>query len=655
MSISCRATKSLLFVLAVSIPLFAAQQPATSASPSIASKSPLVVVSAAGARVRFTAPGATAAQIRVQIIGDDGGVLYDSSWKDGNVLDWGSVDSQGQQLLPPGSYRCVIDVKDLQGSVSGKEAVLVTRGQRATLEPSAGGASEGLAIIGPDGSTGPKLTLLAHDGKDGAVVSTSGDLSFRFGDFLRGTDDERMRLTSNGDLQLNGVLHANGIVFPDGTSWTTTGGSAEGPASRSNAQPSAQMRFPPGASPVPPLKPRSNVNPQAQFLVGDTGVTIGTSNANYSLNVTGPINTSTQYNLQGVAFAYANGNLGTNTFLGINSGTTTSGGGNTGLGTLALHSVTTTTVDGINNTAVGAQAGEPVTHGSCNAFVGAGTGNTATTESNNSGFGAFADITAGVTNTTAIGYRAQSAQSNTVILGSISGVNSSAATASTGIATQTPNQYLGVGGGITVDENNTNNGTLLPNGIIAFGTATSNAISGEAIGSQRTGTGNLFGLDLYTLYTKRISISNGGSVGIGTPPPTNALLAVNGTVSLNLASGGAINVCFDASNRLATCSSSIRYKENVVSFDGGLDVVRQLHPVTFRWKDGGKQDVGLIAEQVKDVEPLLTTTRADGEVEGVKYDHLTVVLINAVKELEEENRILRERVDKLERQAESQK
>ena len=42
--------------------------------------------------------------------------------------------------------------------------------------------------------------------------------------------------------------------------------------------------------------------------------------------------------------------------------------------------------------------------------------------------------------------------------------------------------------------------------------------------------------------------------------------------------------------------------------------------------------MGLVAEDVEKVEPLLTTTNAKGEIEGVKYDRISVVLINAVKE-----------------------
>ncbi len=43
-------------------------------------------------------------------------------------------------------------------------------------------------------------------------------------------------------------------------------------------------------------------------------------------------------------------------------------------------------------------------------------------------------------------------------------------------------------------------------------------------------------------------------------------------------------------------------------------------------------DVGLGAEDVVAVEPLLVTHNASGQVEGVKYDRLSAVFINAFKE-----------------------
>ena len=44
------------------------------------------------------------------------------------------------------------------------------------------------------------------------------------------------------------------------------------------------------------------------------------------------------------------------------------------------------------------------------------------------------------------------------------------------------------------------------------------------------------------------------------------------------------------------------------------------------------RDIGLGAEDVEQIEPLLTFRNPKGEIEGVRYDHIGVVLINAIKE-----------------------
>lgn len=105
---------------------------------------------------------------------------------------------------------------------------------------------------------------------------------------------------------------------------------------------------------------------------------------------------------------------------------------------------------------------------------------------------------------------------------------------------------------------------------------------------------------------------------------------------------------------LAYCSSSLRYKTNIAPFGSGLNLVKQLNPITFNWKESGMKDFGLGAEDVEKIEPLLVTYNDKGEVEGVKYERIGVVLINAVKEqqtqIETQQKLINEQRKKLERQ-----
>ena len=125
------------------------------------------------------------------------------------------------------------------------------------------------------------------------------------------------------------------------------------------------------------------------------------------------------------------------------------------------------------------------------------------------------------------------------------------------------------------------------------------------------------------------------NVGIGTTAPLDRL-HVNGIIRVDtLGAAGIQSLCRNANEQISTCSSSLRYKTNLAPFHEGLNLVNRLSPISFTWKDGGMRDLGLGAEDVAAVEPLLVIRNDKGEVEGVKYDRLTLVLLNAVKEQQE--------------------
>ena len=146
-----------------------------------------------------------------------------------------------------------------------------------------------------------------------------------------------------------------------------------------------------------------------------------------------------------------------------------------------------------------------------------------------------------------------------------------------------------------------------------------------------------FQIDAPGIPGGRLNVYGNGTVilgdCVGCFPGVSDRLIVNGTTRIvSLGSGGSTSLCRNGSGQISACSSSLRYKNKIANFSSGLSLLNRLRPVTFDWKDSRAHDLGLVAEEVAAAEPLLVTRNEKGEVEGVKYDRLSAVFINAFKE-----------------------
>lgn len=124
----------------------------------------------------------------------------------------------------------------------------------------------------------------------------------------------------------------------------------------------------------------------------------------------------------------------------------------------------------------------------------------------------------------------------------------------------------------------------------------------------------------------RLTIFTNGNVAM------NGVLAVAGGVQVGFVTSGSVGVCRDGNNLLASCSSSLRYKKNIEAFPSGLSVVNKLQSISYEWKQDGLKDVGFGAEDVEKIDARFVTYNEKGQVEGVKYDRLSVAFVNAFKE-----------------------
>ena len=514
------------------------------------------------------------------------------------------------------------------------------------------------------------------------------------------------------------------------------------------------------------------------FFSGNVGV--GNSTPTHKLDVAGNINTTTQYNILGQrALSFTGTN---NTLLGLSAGTAGGGTNNSFFGRSAGQNTTASSnsffgssagginTSGASNSFFGRNAGLSNTTGSNNAFFGVGAGDSNTTGNNLTVIGASADVLDNLTNATAIGHLARVEQSNSMVLGSISGINAATADTNVGIGTPTPASKLevrngeisstGPTGGRLAANNPSNQGArvlldwfndgtkdwprlryggtgegsanglliqgggnatklaVLQNGNVGIGLSnptarltvsgsgflteagaarfdlrnttsgvsyfqhstdqgvwhmgrtsnTDSLVFGEAISGSsgvrfRIHTdGDLAKLEVrrqqttfgFEVTNNRMDLKKNGVDEVMSF--TGDHVIVTNTFGIGESSGGAAFVLchtgFELTGiaNLGDCGSSLRYKKNINAFAGGLNLINRLRPVSFDWKTNNMHDFGLVAEEVAEVEPLLVTHNKHGLIEGVKYERLGVVLINAIKEQQAQIEELRRAISTLEQQ-----
>lgn len=149
----------------------------------------------------------------------------------------------------------------------------------------------------------------------------------------------------------------------------------------------------------------------------------------------------------------------------------------------------------------------------------------------------------------------------------------------------------------------------------------------------------------------------GASVGIGTVSP-GSTLHVQGSISGSTTQISSLGVGTGASGTAgeiratnevtAYFSSDKRLKENIQPLTDALNKLSRVNGVEFDWteehinKRGGedgyfvrKHDVGIIAQEIKEVLPEVVAERKDGYL-AVRYEKIVPLLIEAIKELQAE-------------------
>ncbi len=355
---------------------------------------------------------------------------------------------------------------------------------------------------------------------------------------------------------------------------------------------------------------------------GSSNVFIGNNSG--SLNTTGYSNVfigdqsgysnTTGYSnlFMGPSSGYSNTTGNYNVFMGDNSGFSNA----TGIGNIFMGWKSgNKNVDGYSNIFLGALSGEnnignwSTGEGCNNIFIGQGSGNQNTNGYSN----IFIGYQSGLFNTSGKQNLFQGLQSgfhNTTgnyntYLGHYSGYSNQAGT---------NNTYIG-------DFSGFNNVT-----------GSGNVFIGSAAGSSETGSNKLY-IDNYGTSTPLIGGDfTANMVGINRMPTTYTL-EVGGTIWAN---GSAIVAS-------STTWSDARYKTDITPLTDALSDVLKMQGVRYNWRQSefpelnfpkGEQ-IGVIAQDLEKILPELVLTGPDG-YKSVSYEKLTPVLIEAIKEQQQQ-------------------
>jgi trimeric autotransporter adhesin len=387
-------------------------------------------------------------------------------------------------------------------------------------------------------------------------------------------------------------------------------------------------------------------------------------NTSFGMSALNPVSTGIQITAFGRGALAANTTGNFNTASGYNSlASNTTGISNTAMGNSTLNSNTTGTRNvavgsvalfdntiGTDNVAIGVSALNNSTIGIQNTAVGENALITNTTGNSNIGIGYNADVSLGaLTNAIAIGTNAQVNTNNSMVLGSINGVNGATATVNVGIGTSAPQTRLDV-----MDENAvtsiTDDGNLLVRtindqgidiggsitlgGMIDnFGTIPRNFASIEGrkeTNVQNTSTGYLmFKTNNAGSLTEKMRITSFGDVGIGTTTP-----------------GGQFELTLNEGRKPGSTTWTVVSDSRLKTVDGlytkGLTEIVKLQPIRYHYKNNEKrkfeQEVldtefsGFIAQEVQPLFSDAVQVDEDGYL-SFNMHSILVASINAIKEL----------------------
>ena len=186
--------------------------------------------------------------------------------------------------------------------------------------------------------------------------------------------------------------------------------------------------------------------------------------------------------------------------------------------------------------------------------------------------------------------------------------------------------------------------------------STSNGLSGSDTFTANQSSNTTFTVSLDTDLRGHVEYVGGSQAYMRCVDNHNIYWATNTTNTMRL-SGSTLYLAADVVAQSTSASSDEKLKENVQVVENALDKVCELNGVTFKWKDSGRDGAGVTAQNVEKVLPSAVSA-VEGMEKGddmspteshltVEYNQLSALFIEAIKELKEENKLLRTEIENL--------
>jgi hypothetical protein len=307
----------------------------------------------------------------------------------------------------------------------------------------------------------------------------------------------------------------------------------------------------------------------------------------------------------------------------------------TGIGNLVIGEGSGPLITGANRQVVlGNQSALAMTGGDNCVVIGYGTAPTLTTGTHDTIIGRGADVGgATVSYATVVGTTASSGSGTTTLGGTVpmgthdTSVGFNCMTGATGNSAGNLCVGTNTGAGMDSPEN-----VVLGSGsgIGGLGGAGQNTIVGALAATTLTGSGNVIlghGAEPLAPADTNSIVIGSGATGNG---PNSITLDTGGAQTFfvpNLPAVGGMALMYSAGGQIGTAVSSRRYKKNIEDLAEYKDPVNRLRPVRFKYKANDVEDIGLIAEEVQDVVPEIVPKNKEGQPESVRYDLLSVILL----------------------------